>query len=481
MGAPLEPLRRALVLAFLVAGCNSDNQINPNPVDESNGPRIEVPAGVEFGNAAEGDTLSQVVTIGNVGNATLSVTSVSIESSAAFTVAFPQAQYIEPDATFDVVVDYAALNIEDNGILVVKSNDPATPEAQVALHGGALLPVLQMEPNPMTFEQVGLCQTKNKELTLTNVGTADLVVDSLTATGDGFVIMDEDLELPLTLGAGEARTIDVRFTPLALNDYAGEVWATTNEAAGATSASLSGEGVPQARFENWDAFRQPEGPYESTDIFFYVDRSLSMVNNLVNLAENFDVLLASIVSLDADYQIMVTTEEDGEHNEEIITPETDDPQAVFKAATRYEETDNPYTEAGLTIARAAMELTVVGGYNEGFVRDGAKTIAVLVSDEPEQSDGNPDSWPGLVAEIQQYAPTVSIVSIAGEMPSGCDDARGAGPWLLRSLHALHGGPVPFDLHRRLGRAHAAHRGARRRLPDGDVRPRATSPTRRRSP
>jgi hypothetical protein len=146
-----------------------------------------------------------------------------------------------------------------------------------------------------------------------------------------------------------------------------------------------------------------------------------MVNNLLNLSENFGVLLASILSLDADYQIMVTTDSNGEHNEEIITTKTDDPEAVFREATKYEETSDPLTEAGLSIAAAAMRLTPPGEYNAGFLREGAKTMVVLVSDEPEQSPGShPEAWQDLVSEIQSYAPTTSIVSIAGEVPKGCD-------------------------------------------------------------
>ena len=423
MGATTTSIRRVLVACVFAAGCQNDHQIHENPPDNSDGPMIEVPAEVEFGNAEEKDVVSQVVTIGNGGNATLTVTSVRVESSSAFTVSFPQAQSIEPDATFDVVVDYAPLNIRDNGILVVASNDPATPQAQVALHGGALMPSLQMAPNPMTFESVGLCQTKNKELTLTNVGTADLVIDALTSTGEGFVVLDDDLVLPLTLAPNETRSLDVRFTPTAIESYSGDIWATTNEVIGQSSVSLDGEGAEQSRFENSDTFRQPEGPYEKTDIFFFVDRSLSMVNNLLNLSDNFGVLLSSILSLDADYQIMVSTEDSGVHNEEIITTETDDPEGVFREATKYVAADqnDDFTEAGLTIAAHAMALTDdETDANYGFIREGAKTVAVLVSDEPEQSPDHPDSWPGLVSDIQSYAPTVSIVSIAGEMPKGCD-------------------------------------------------------------
>ena len=95
---------------------------------------------------------------------------------------------------------------------------------------------------------------------------------------------------------------------MAIGPYTGDIWATTNEVIGSSSVSLDGEGAEQSRFEQNDTFRQPEGPYEKTDIFFYVDRSLSMVNNLSNLSENFGVLLCSILSLDADYQIIVATE-----------------------------------------------------------------------------------------------------------------------------------------------------------------------------
>jgi hypothetical protein len=435
MGATTISIRRALVACLFVAGCNSDQQYNPTPPDNSDGPIVEVPAAVEFGTAEADDVVSQVVTIGNGGNATLTVTSVRVESSEAFTVAFPEAQSIEPDATVDVVVDYAPLNIRDNGILVVASNDPATPEAQVALHGGALMPSLQMAPNPMTFESVGLCQTKNKELTLTNVGTADLVIDTLTPTGEGFVVLDDDLVLPLTLAPNETRSLDVRFTPTVIGPYSGEIWATTNEVIGSSSVSLDGAGAEQSRFEQNDTFRQPEGPYEKTDIFFYVDRSLSMVNNLLNLSDNFGVLLSSILSLDADYQIMVSTEDNGVHNEEIITTKTDDPEAVFREATKYVAADeyDEFTEAGLTIMQNAMALTDEKGEdNYGFIREGAKTVAVLVSDEPEQSPGtHPAAWQDLVTKTQGYAPTLSIISIAGDMDvDGCANLAepGLGYW-----------------------------------------------------
>ncbi len=75
------------------------------------------------------------------------------------------------------------------------------------------------------------------------------------------------------------------------------------------------EGVPP--FSGEDVFYQ--GPFETSDVFVYVDRSCSMTDDAANLAANFFNFTDALEDLDSDWQVIVATSDHGCFNEAILS------------------------------------------------------------------------------------------------------------------------------------------------------------------
>jgi hypothetical protein len=161
-----------------------------------------------------------------------------------------------------------------------------------------------------------------------------------------------------------------------------------------------------------DEFRQ-DGAWGATDIVLWTDGSGSMSDDRERLDAAAGAFTAALDESAGDWQILAV---DDSGCGEIYTP--DDPDGAFPAA----EQDSPGFEGGLAAIAAAMEESATGGCNGGFLRPDAKTLVVIVSDEPEQSGV---AWEDLVDAIDDYATAVTISAIAGDMPQGCATAAPA--------------------------------------------------------
>jgi hypothetical protein len=168
-----------------------------------------------------------------------------------------------------------------------------------------------------------------------------------------------------------------------------------------------------------EEFQQATG--SQIDLMFFIDSSCSMSDDAENLAANFDLFLDELLGGGIDYHVMVVTNEDGCHNEEIITPLTKDPEVVFGAAIL--GVGGTYSEAGLIVTSLALSQTGQGGCNEGFLRAGVPVVTVMVSDEP---DFSPGTWLDQVLDMQTSAPDVVVNGVIGQIGNSCGATNGSG-------------------------------------------------------
>jgi hypothetical protein len=161
-----------------------------------------------------------------------------------------------------------------------------------------------------------------------------------------------------------------------------------------------------------DEFRQ-DGAWGATDIVLWTDGSGSMSDDRERLDAAAGAFTAALDESAGDWQILAV---DDSGCGEILTP--DDPDGAFSAA----EQGSPGFEGGLAAIVAAREESGTGGCNAGFLRPDAKTLVVIVSDEPEQSGV---AWEDLVDAIDDYATALTISAIAGDLPHGCATAAPA--------------------------------------------------------
>lgn len=362
-----------------------------------------------------GDAATQTFTIANDGEADLHVSGLQVYGSSAFTLVTDASTFtLEPGASRSVDVVYTAAGADDLGTVHIQTDDPGNPEPIVSLEGSAAVPQLLITPEPLSFGKVLVDCTRDEPIRLQNIGDADLVLDTIVQIGDGWTL-DVPFTTPATLAPGAST--EVTLTVHAVEgDMDSQLWVSANDAVGTHVAEQTATGVtdPSVTEEFW----QGDGPYDKGDILFFVDQSCSMRDDKAIINANFESFAARLDSLALDWQVGVVIRDTGCFKNGILTPDTPDVVATFVDAVNGYAGES--TEAGLTLTTAALEDTVPGGCNEGFLREGSKVTLVQVSDETEQS-ARP--WNTYVDTIRSIAPTASITAIAGDVPDGCGRAE----------------------------------------------------------
>ncbi len=407
-----------LLVSLLAAACQqTEYGVNEEtPTTEDVAPILTVdPPELGFGQVMHDQRASETLTLGNSGNATLEISGISIQRGECFSfssLSLPLT--IAPGQTTTLEVTYLPASEYDEGVLEISSNYLGGSLTDVELTGLGMFPILEVHPNPYNYGYVPISCTFDGILDLDNVGQAPLIISEMLHQGVGFQLVDTP-DLPLTIQPGQQEQLTVAFSPPEVGDYSGMLWMTTNGISQQVTATQTATGAEYQEY--MDEFWQPDGPWEKVDILFYVDQSGSMRNDQKNLASNFDQFTYFLEDYLDDYQIMVVTNDDGCHNEVIITADYDYADLIFSQAVS--EGGGQYTEAGLLLTHKAVGLVDEGECNEGFAREDAKLMIVLLSDEPDQS---PASWDTYVESIMDTYPQATMSAIAGDVPGGCATA-----------------------------------------------------------
>lgn len=416
----MTPTRRLVVLlAAIATGCPSDNEVkevDSDPNGNDNLPQIQItPDELYYDELDAGQSQTLSFTVGNVGAAELEVASMTLYGASSFQILTSTGAFtLAPTQTIDVQVSFSPQGPEERAQIEILSNDVGNPQALVDLEGTGRYPELRIQPDPLDFGSVLLGCSRSETISLTNVGRAPLEISALALVGEGFTF--EDPGFPRTVEVGEALDLEVLFTPTEAIAYAGELAVTSNDLVATQYATQTARGTEDGAIT--EEFWQGDGPWERTDILFYVDQSGSMADDHRRLQENFADFAGRLDELEMDWQVMVATKDTGCHNGIIIDAET--PSAVEAFMDAVDGRGGDLTEAGLMVAEAALEESVAGGCNEGFLREGSKTMVVLVSDETDQSPGG---WEVRTRHIVEAAPTASVTAIAGDVPEGCRTAE----------------------------------------------------------
>lgn len=402
----------ALWLAF---GC-SDSSLTRNGGADGLVPVLQLdPMVVDFGALATGETTTRTVTATNVGDASLNIESFGLDGAASFTLLGELPSQLGEGESATVDVAFSPTSQKTSADLVVYSDAPATPELRASLRGEGLYPALRVTPRPYDMGSVAPGCEKSGSVDLVNVGSAPLTITSAVIVGTGFSLVDTPA-FPLELGPDASTPLAVHFDADAQGESSALLYVASDDPAGVTTAPVSVT-VEEAPNEAADHLVQSGGDYDRTDILVYVDQSGSMVDDQTRLASNFGDFAYNLEAASTDWQAMVVTADDGCSNTGVLSPYVPDAADAFTRGVRGRS--GQYTEAGLTVALHALE-EANGGCNSGFLRDDSKTLAILVSDEPEQS---PKSWSTLTTAILAEAPTTSIMSIVGPAPRGCTTAE----------------------------------------------------------
>lgn len=233
MGGPANGV--STPLTFNAANCFSGGAPG-NPVAQV------LPASGTFAGQQLGTTSTPlVVTINNIGTASMTITSTSTTGDYAQSGSTCGAT-VAAGASCTVNVTFTPIALGTrSGSFIVNDNATGSPHT-VALSGTGTQGLAQFAPISLTFgsQTVGSTST-SQPIVLTNNGTANLILAAIVPTGN-FSQSNNCPLSPSTMAIGASCTISVTFTPSVAGTRTGAITVTSNGTGSPQTAPLSGTG-----------------------------------------------------------------------------------------------------------------------------------------------------------------------------------------------------------------------------------------------
>jgi hypothetical protein len=201
------------------------------------------PSSVGFGNISTGDTNSQPIQISNGGNATLTISQVTVAGGGnGFSTILSTPLAIQPgkSASFNATFTPSTTG-SFSGSISLASNAPNSP-LTINLTGTGVVATraLSASSSSLSFGNVNDGTKASQNVTLTNTGNANVTISGVGATGTGFGV--SGVQSGLTLTPNQTATLTVSFDPSSPGAVNGSATVTSNATNSPLSIGLSGTG-----------------------------------------------------------------------------------------------------------------------------------------------------------------------------------------------------------------------------------------------
>jgi hypothetical protein len=203
---------------------------------------------LNFGSVTAGNSETLSVTASNTGNATITISFVTISSkyfslmspSLPATIAAGQSTTVGVKFTPNVAGTFTAT--------VAITSDASSAPTNLSLSGTGVAAAtggqLSANPNTKAFGNVAVGTTQSQTVTLTNTGTSSVNISQAAASGAGFQL--SGLTTPLTLNASQSTAFTISFTPQSAGTVTGNVTITSDASNSTLTIPLSGIGTTGA-------------------------------------------------------------------------------------------------------------------------------------------------------------------------------------------------------------------------------------------
>ena len=220
-------LLRNSLLFLAAAGCTEFDVTAKNNFDDLQNDGVPViivdPVIINFPNLDASADLeaTEVVTVTNEGTNVLKIDEIYLEdANLPFIIQPISSPLITPGGQEQFSITFApdtAANNVTNAL--ISSNDPSTPIAAVQLNGVGVAPVIDISPINYDFGTLYIGCDDMQELTIKNVGTADLVISNFSFASASSDIKLDTMEssygsLPWTIAPDDTRKVVIDYRPL---------------------------------------------------------------------------------------------------------------------------------------------------------------------------------------------------------------------------------------------------------------------------
>lgn len=419
----------------------SDTEETEKPADAA--PAISVdPQSVTFPELTlpEDTQATEIIAISNVGDDTLNINEIYLnDDTGPFTLTALQSPFIEPSGTSEFSVVFTPeSSYTMTGSIFISSNDPNQPLVEVPISGTSLAPIIDITPSSYDFGTLYVGCDAEQLLTISNVGTAELIVsdyDFTSASSDVSFDLLEETNGPLPWSIQPNQSLDVSVLYAPYDEIADEAFLTISSSDPYTPELLvTQQGQGEAFASIADQYVQNNTA--KSDIIFAVDSSCSMYDDIQNLESNFSIFINGLSDIDVDYHITAVNGTNGNNPGCPLGPvgfidntfTTTEAQTTMNEMLSYGSGYGNLGESGLELFDLAIQEGLSSnpnGCNPGLIRDDASLILIGMSDERDQSPGsfdNPNYWQDYLLSFQSVKSNpndVIIHAIGGDPNTAC--------------------------------------------------------------
>jgi len=194
-----------------------------------------------FGQVLVGASSSQMLLLSNTGNSSVSVSGVSLAGSSFSVSGFSGPVNLNAGQSLSLIVTCAPASVGSySGTLAVTSNATNSPMT-IALNGTGVQPAISVVPSTVAFSNVTVGVTNSQTVTISNPGSANLIVSQAGLTGSGFNY--SGLALPLTVAPGGSSPFTVGFAPSTASPSSATLTLVSNAPTSSLNLPLSGTGT----------------------------------------------------------------------------------------------------------------------------------------------------------------------------------------------------------------------------------------------
>jgi Abnormal spindle-like microcephaly-assoc'd, ASPM-SPD-2-Hydin len=199
------------------------------------------PSTLSFGSAAVGKTMTQSISVTNMGKENVTVSQVAASGTGFSVSGFSGTTTLSAGQSLSLPVSFSPTQPGSmTGSLKITSNATNSP-TMIPLSGTGVESQLSVSPSSVNFGSVTTGKTSSQTVTISNSGTASLTITSVAVSGTGF--SDPPTTLPLTIPAGSSSTLPISFAPTAAGPFAGTLTLVNNSATPSVTVALSGTGT----------------------------------------------------------------------------------------------------------------------------------------------------------------------------------------------------------------------------------------------
>ena len=200
------------------------------------------PSDMTFASVAVGQKATQIATLTNTGDETVTITQLASSAIEFATSGLATPMLIRPgqSAKFAVVFTGSTSGLASGTLMAMTSHGGSSSHVKLKGNAGGKSQ-LSLSANTLSFGNVLVNGTATQAVTLKNSGQNDIQIAQIAVTGGAYSV--SGMAAPVTISAGQSVALQTTFAPKAAGTATGAITVTSNATTPTATVALNGSAV----------------------------------------------------------------------------------------------------------------------------------------------------------------------------------------------------------------------------------------------